>query len=146
MTELEFYRELYKNADTGYDAVSILMPKTTDEKLRHDMALHMDGYRYFARLAKEKINDAHEDAKKENPLVQIPARIGMMMHTVMDRSTSHMAELMINGSNASILDMRKQLNRLRRQNNTEEAADICQKMIDFEQDNIKRMQNYISRR
>ncbi len=143
MTELEFYRELYKNADTGYDAISILMPKTTDEKLRHDMALHMDGYRYFARLAKEKINDAHEDAKKENPLVQIPARIGMMMHTVMDRSTSHMAELMINGSNMGIIDMTKNLNRMKEKENTEEAQEVCQRVIDFEQDNIKRMKKYI---
>lgn len=143
MTELEFYRELYKNADTGYDAVSILMPKTTDEKLRHDMALHMDGYRYFARLAKEKINDAHEDAKKENPLVQIPARIGMMMHTVMDRSTSHMAELMINGSNMGIIDMTKNLNRMKEKENTKEAQEVCQRVIDFEQDNIKRMKKYI---
>ena len=139
MTELEFYRELYKNADTGYDAVSILLPKTTDEKLRHDMALHMDGYRYFARLAKEKINDAHEDAKKENPLVQIPARIGMMMHTVMDRSTSHMAELMINGSNMGIIDMTKNLNRMKEKENTKEAQEVCQRVIDFEQDNMKRM-------
>lgn len=143
MTELEFYRELYKNADTGYDAVSILMPKTTDEKLRHDMALHMDGYRYFARLAKEKINDAHEDAKKENPLVQIPARIGMMMHTVMDRSTSHMAELMINGSNMGIIDMTKNLNRMKEKGDTKEAQEVCQRVIDFEQDNIKRMKKYI---
>ena len=143
MTELEFYRELYKNADTGSDAVSILMPKTTDEKLRHDMALHMDGYRYFARLAKEKINDAHEDAKKENPLVQIPARIGMMMHTVMDRSTSHMAELMINGSNMGIIDMTKNLNRMKEKENTKEAQEVCQRVIDFEQDNIKRMKKYI---
>ncbi len=143
MTELEFYRELYKNADTGYDAVSILMPKTTDEKLRHDMALHMDGYRYFARLAKEKINDAHEDAKKETPLRQIPARIGMMMHTVMDRSTSHMAELMINGSNMGIIDMTKNLNRMKEKGNTEEAQQVCQRVIDFEQDNIKRMKKYI---
>ena len=65
------------------------------------------------------------------------------MHTMFDSSREHIAELMINGSNMSILEMRKQLNRLREQRGTEEAADICQKMIDFEQDNVKRMQNYI---
>ena len=35
MNELDFYRNLYKNTDTGYDAVTLLLPKVQDEKLHH---------------------------------------------------------------------------------------------------------------
>ena len=143
MNELEFYQNLYKSTDTGYDAVTLLLPKAQEEKLHHDMVLHMEGYRYFSRVAREQLKKANHPAKKLLGIRHIPTRVGMMVNTMFNTKPEHIAELMINGSNASILDMRKQLNRLRRQNNTEEAADICQKMIDFEQDNIKRMQNYI---
>ncbi len=143
MTELEFYRELYKSADNGYDAVSALMPKTENEKLRHDMALHMDGYRYFARVAQEKLNVAHEDAKKENFLRTMPAKIGVAMSTAWNHSSEHMAEMMINGSNMGVLEMTKNLNRLKEANASEEACETCQNMINFEQDNIKRMKKYV---
>ena len=43
----------------GYEGVSNLLPKVSDQHLRHDMSLHMDGYRHFSTLAKEKLTDAH---------------------------------------------------------------------------------------
>lgn len=143
MNEVEFYKELYRSADVGHDAVERLMPKVQDEHLRHDMALHMEGYRHFGGIARGELRRVREEARRDSPLKQLPAHIGMAMHTLFDRSSSHIAELMINGSYMSILDMRKHLNRLREQKGTEDAAILCQRMIDFEEDNVKRMQNYI---
>ena len=143
MNELEFYEQLYKDSDMGYDAVNNLLPKVTDQHLRHDMALHMDGYRHFSRLAHEKLTDAHVTPKKESAMAKVPARVGMAMHTMLDTSPSHVAELMIGGSNMGILSMHKNLNRLRESGGAEEAEDICRKVIDFEQDNIKRMTHYL---
>ena len=85
----------------------------------------------------------HTEATRDPAIKQLPAKIGMHMHTLFDRSCGHIAELMINGSNMSILNMRKKLNRLREEDGTGEADDVCQRMIDFEQNNIKRMQKYI---
>ena len=143
MNDLEFYRDLYKSSDIGFDAVTRLMPKVENKKLRHDMALHMDGYRYFARIAKEHLEEAGEKAEREKSYRQIPARIGMAMHTMFDSSPAHIAELMINGSNMSIIDLNKKLNRLREQKGSEEVIGVCQNMIDFEQTNINRMKRYI---
>ncbi len=143
MNELEFYEQLYKDADMGYDAVNNLLPKVTDQHLRHDMALHMDGYRHFSSLAKAKLEDAHRTPKKENPVLRGTARVGMAMQTMLDTTPAHVAELMINGSNMGILSMHKNLNRLRESGGAEEAEDICKKVIDFEQDNIKRMNHYL---
>ncbi|MBQ8859557.1 MAG: hypothetical protein IJ012_07230 [Clostridia bacterium] len=143
MNEVEFYQNLYKSTEAGYDAVTLLLPKAQDEKLHHDMVLHMEGYRYFGRVAREQLKKAGHPAKRPAAIRHIPARMGMTVNTMFNTKPEHIAELMINGSNSSILDMRKQLNRLRLQSNAEEATDICQKMIDFEQDNVKRMQNYI---
>ena len=127
----------------GFDAVTRLMPKVDNQKLRHDMALQMDGYRYFARIAKEHIEEAGEKAHRENGLKQLPARIGMAMQTVFDSSAAHIAELMIDGSNMSILDLNKKMNRLRERKASEESIGICQNMIDFEETNISRMKRYI---
>ncbi len=143
MNELEFYKDLYKSTDIGYDAITRLMPKVHNERLRHDMALHMSGYCHFFKMAKEYLNGVNEEVKDRSTVSRLPAHIGMTMHTMFDSSPAHIAELMINGSNLSILDMRRRLNRLREQSGTEEAATLCQRVIDFEQDNVKRMQKYI---
>ena len=143
MNELEFYQKLYKSADSGYDAVTGLLPRVQDEKLRHDMALHMEGYRHFSRLAREHLSAANQKGVKRPAIANLPARMGRMVNTMFNTSREQIAELMINSSNAGIMDMHRSLNRLQEHKGTEEAATLCQRMIDFEQDNIKRMQKYI---
>ena len=143
MNELEFYQKLYKSADIGYGTVTDLLPKVHDDKLRHDMALHMEGYRHFSHVANEYLTAANQKGEKHSPLRAIPSRVGTMVNTMFNTSREHIAELMIHNSNASILDMRRQLNRLEAHKGTEEAATVCQRVIDFEQDNIKRLQKYI---
>ena len=143
MNELEFYEQLYKDSDMGYEAVQNLLGKVSDRHLKHDMTLHMDGYKHFSRLAKDKLNEAQQTPKKESAMARVPARVGMAMSTMFDASPSHVAELMINGSNMGILSMQKNLNRLRESGGAEEAQDVCRKVIDFEQDNIKRMNQYL---
>ncbi len=143
MDETEFYQELYRSSDIGYDAVNGLLGKVTDADLRHDMVLHMEGYRHFGDLAKKELARVQVEAKRAPSVMQWPARIGMKMHTLLDTTPAHIAELMINGSNMSMLDMHKHLNQLRKRGDTDEAATVCQRMIDFEQDNIKRMQKYV---
>lgn len=143
MNELEFYEQLYKDASMGYEGVQNLLPKVSDRHLKHDMSLHMDGYRHFSSLAKEKLQGAHITPKKENALTRGTARVGMAMQTMLDTTPAHIAELMIDGSNMGILSMHKSLNRLREAGDAAEAEDICKKVIDFEQDNIKRMNQYI---
>lgn len=143
MNELEFYQKLYKSADIGYGAITDLLPKVHDEKLRHDMALHMEGYRHFSHVANEHLAAANQKGEKHSPLRALPARMGTMMNTMFNTSREHIAEVMIRQSNASILDLRRTMNRLGEHKGTEEAVTDCQRMIDFEQDNIKRMQKYI---
>lgn len=143
MNELEFYQRLYKSADSGYSAVTDLLPKVQDEKLRHDMALHMEGYRHFSHVAKEHLAAANQKGEKRSALGALPSRLGMMVNTMFNTSREHIAELMINSSNASIMELHRTMNRLEEHKGTEEAVTVCRRVIDFEQDNVKRMQKYI---
>ena len=143
MNELEFYQLLYKKADRGYGAVTDLLPKVQDEKLRHDMALHMEGYRHFSRIAKEHLSAARQQPEKGSAIGAWPSRIGSMVNTMFNTSREHIAEMMIHNSNAEILSLHRTMNRLEEHKGTDEAVNVCRRAIDFEQDNVKRMQNYI---
>lgn len=107
------------------------------------MALHMEGYRHFSHVAKEYLASSNKKGGKTSAIQMLPTRVGVFMNTMFNTSREHIAEMMITSSNTSILDMRRHLNRLQEQKGTEEAATVCQRMIDFEQDNIQRMQKYI---
>ena len=143
MNELEFYKMLYKKADSGYSTGTDLLPKVQDEKLRHDMALHMEGYRHFSHIAREHLSAANQKGEKRSAIGAIPSRVSNMVNTMFNTSREHIAELMIHASNASILDLHRTMNRLEEHKGTEEAVTVCSRVIDFEQDNIKRMQKYI---
>lgn len=143
MNELAFYKMLYRKADREYGHVTDLLPKVQDEKLRQDMARHMDGYRRFSHIAQEHLSAANQKGGKYSPLAALPGRMGCMVNTMFNTSREHIATLMIHQSNASILALHRTMNRLAEYKGSEEAVTVCRQVIDFEQENITRMQKYI---
>lgn len=143
MNELEFYKMLSQKADREYSSVTDLLPKVQDEGLRQDMARQMDGYRRFSHLAQEHLSASGRKGGKASRLSALPGRMGRMVNTMFNTSREHIATLMIHNSNASILALHRTMNRLAEYKGSEEAVALCRQVIDFEQENITRMQKYI---
>ena len=68
-------------------------------------------------------------------------KAGIHYNTMLNTSTGHIAEMMIQGSNSGILEMNKVLN------HNEEAGDkptaLAKQLIDFEEKNIERLKKYL---
>ena len=63
------------------------------------------------------------------------------MNTILNTSTSHIAELMIRGSNRGIIDMNKTLNRYPDAKGS--AVELAKELMDFEEKNITRLKKYL---
>ena len=68
-------------------------------------------------------------------------KMGVMMNTALDDTTSHMAELMIKGSSMGITQMTKVLNDY--QPPRKEVTELANRLITAEQNNIDRLKAYL---
>ena len=138
-----FMGEIYKNTKMGADAVINLLPHVRDDGLRSAMTRQLDGYEKYATRAAMHLTEEGVTPKEENWLTRLSARIGMAFNTMLNDSGSHIAEMMVEGSNMGITDLTKLLNHYESVGGVEEAVRLAYEVIAFEQHNLEVMKRYL---
>ncbi len=130
--------ELYKNVTMGKDSLINLMDKASDDEMRAEMTREMERYEEYANRASALL--AERGLKPEEPgmMAKAGSKIGMAFNTMLDTTTSHIAEMMINGATMGIINIEKQFNE---NEPTGEARRLAEEILDFEKstaDNLAR--------
>ena len=141
--EVYFFSEIYKNTKMGADAIINLLPSVKDDGIRSAMTRQLDGYEKYAARAAKHLEGAGVTPKEENWFARLSARIGMAFNTMLDSTGSHIAEMMVEGSNMGITDMTRLLNHHESKGNAEEAVRLAHEVVAFEQHNLEVMKRYL---
>ncbi len=141
ITEESFLGAIYKNAKMGADSIISLLPKVKDDALRSAMTMQLDGYEKYAARAARELECHAVEAKEEGLMVRMSAKMGMAINTMISSSASHIAEMMIEGSNMGITDMTKLVNNYDTLDS--EAVRLAREIISFEEHNIEILKRYL---
>jgi len=102
--------ELNKGACMGMDAIDFIIDKVEDEKF---INILKEQYNDYENISK-KIHEVYPDAKKEphetSAMNKAMTWYGIEMKTMTDKSSSKIAELLMQGTNMGIIEGRKLLN------------------------------------
>ena len=143
----ELYCEIYRSAKMGTESILSLLPKVENDSQRADMTTQMNGYGKFAERAKSGLSLCNAHAEEEKKSKVFAAKTGIAAETMFDSSASHIAELMIRGSNADIISITRAQNQAthgkERIPTTDEAYSLSCELIDFENRSIERMKKYL---
>jgi len=122
-TNEEMLQFLYKSASMSVDTTARVIAKTHDARLRRELNEQKDGYRRFADDAVKGLK-SHGLTPQDNPLMtKLMTNVGISVNTMIDSTPSHIAEIMINGTNMGVLKMNKHLNR--NKDISEETNKLC---------------------
>ena len=141
ITEESFLGAIYKNTKMGADAIIDLLPKVKNDSLRSDMTMQLDGYEKYAARAERALMMRGVKAKEERLMTRMSARVGIAAKTMMDASTGHIAEMMIDGSNMGITDTTKLLNNYDTRDS--DAVRLARDVVRFEEHNLETMKRYL---
>lgn len=134
---------IYQNAKMGSEALLSLLPKVADSNLRRDLTTQLDGYEGYAKRAQEYLCEQGEEAREASLWQKVSTKVGIGVNTLMDSDTSHIAEMVIEGSNMNVTDSVKLLREYENCHVSEKALRLCRDMIEFEQSNVEKMQHYL---
>ena len=138
-----FLGEIYKNTKMGADSIIHLLPHIKDDALRSVVTMQLDGYEKYAARAAEALAERGIEAKEENIVARLSARMGMAINTMIDSSTSHLAEMMIEGSNMGITDMTRLLNDHEPRGTGKAAARLAREVVAFEEHNLEMLKRFL---
>lgn len=109
--EINVLDELNKGCCMGMDAIHFILDKVEDENLKQELNHQYDQYQSIS----SKISELYPEYKNNKPhetntMNKVMTWYGIEMKTLMDNSTSKIAELLLQGTNMGIIEGRKLLN------------------------------------
>lgn len=132
---------IYQNAKMGEEAISMLLSSTPGEAICADLQTQLQNYTTVATEAANQLI-AHKAAPQDNPPMEKVGLWGSVkVNMLTDKSPSHIAEMMIQGSTMGIVDMTKQLKEAGHAEQT--VVDLGNSLIQDEQNHIERMKTYL---
>lgn len=139
--EINIYREIQKNAEMAITAIDTISDKIYDDSLSRQLARESLKYSDIRNKAIDKLLQGKTETYKVRPMNDFMLKSSINMNTMLNTSTGHIAELMIQGSNRGIIDMCKILNRY--PDLSGPATEMAKELIDFEERNIARLKKYL---
>ena len=132
--------DVYRNAKMGAEAILNLLPSGEDESLKSELTSQLTKYEEFAADAKELLEKRGESPLEESGFSKMMAKMGIKMNTLIDKTSSHVAQMVIEGAVMGVTDIQKRLNEA---DDYGEAEPIAKKLIAFEEDTAQKMKEYL---
>ncbi len=139
--EINIYREIQKNAEMAITAIDTISDKVYDEELALQIARESIKYSDIRGKAVDKLLQGKAEVYKAKPFSDMMLKSSINMNTMLNTSTSHIAEMLIQGSNRGIVETCKTLNKYQDVKGT--AVELAKELMDFEEKNIERLKKYL---
>lgn len=156
--EYKLLQEIYQGAKMGTESIQLLLPKVDNARFRSDLQTQNRQYQTTASNAEQQMKALGQCPREPSSKERVMLWMAVQANTLCNRETSHLAEMMIQGSNMGILSLTKVLNSFgspeanpaqSQQDNQQappaqnQAIDLARTTIQAEEDNINRLKIYL---
>ena len=98
----ELLNFVYQNSQMGMESLSQLLEIAEDEEFRSCMEKQLDKYREFHNEAKRLLQERGHNEKSLGMFDKLKTYLMINMQTMSDKSTSHLAQMLIEGSSMGV--------------------------------------------
>lgn len=135
------YREIQKNAQMGMKAIQTITGKVMDDQLSRQLSGQGLKYSEFYSRAGDKLLEGRAGQFQSNAIEDMMLVGGIHTNTFFNVSTSHIAEMVIEGCNKGVMQINKALNQC--SNASSQSKGIAKEMVEFEEKSMETMKQYL---
>ena len=133
--------ELNKGLKMGMDSISNVSEKVQDDRFKQDLKYQYDEYNKILNEVNDELTNYDDFPKEINPVQKAMGWMGVELNTMMDKSNSKIAELMIQGTNMGIIEGVKLLNQ--NPDADEEVKNVLNEFIKFQENTVEQLKKYL---
>ncbi len=141
--DAELLQDIYSNVKMGSDSIINLLPKIKDDDMKTLMTTQLDQYEKYAQDVKKQLVSQGIEPKEVNPVSKLSAKIGMEMKSMQDNTTSHMAEMMVQGSTMDVTDLLQKVSAYEKYPDCRNSVSLAKEIVAFEERNIEKMKEFL---
>ena len=141
--DAEFLQDIYSNVKMGSDSIINLLPKIKDDDMKMMMTSQLNQYEKYAQNVKDQLVKQGVEPREVNPVSKLSAKIGMEMKSMQDSTTSHMAEMMVQGSTMDVTDLLQKVSVYEKCPECKNSVSLAREIVAFEERNIEKMKEFL---
>lgn len=134
-------QEVQKNTKMAMKAIDALSGKIYDDALSIQVTRESMKYAEIYNRATDRLIDGKAASYRDNGFQDIMLKGSVNANTMLNTSTSHIAEMLIQGSNRGLTSMWKSINHHEKAGDV--SMEIAKELMDFEEKNIERLKKYL---
>lgn len=133
--------EIHKGACMGKDAINDVLDKVEDESLKKELEKEYEDYDRISKQIEDIYPKYNEGEPHEtNAVNKAMTKMQVDMKTFNDKSTSKIAELLLQGVNMGIIEGRKILNK---KDLNKEVTDIVSTYVTMQEESVEKLKHYL---
>lgn len=140
----EILNFIYQNSQMGIDTLKQLIELTKNsrnEEFKNVLQSQYDEYKKIYTDTEELIKSRGKDPKDLNAFAKISTYLMINLKTIIDKTPSHISEMLIQGSTMGIIDITKRINDYG--DADKEILDLAHRLLQFEKDNQEEFKKFL---
>lgn len=137
----EILKEVQKNSQMAVKAIDMISEKTSDDIMRYELIKEKRKYSDIYNRAEERLLQNKAEEYHSSAIEDMMLKSAINMNTILNCSSSKLAELMIQGSNRGMTSMWKSMNH--HEAATDTSLEIAKELVDLEEKCIAQLKRYL---
>ena len=139
---IELLNDIYQDTKMGEESIKNILPSVEDKELLEHFQAQMSGYSEYYNKARELLAKQQEIPKENGMMEKMMVGMSTKVNTLIDKTPSHLAEMVIQGCNMGVIQMTKHLNQYDDQAENE-VVKLARDVMKFEEESAKKLQKYL---
>ena len=138
---VEFLNYIHQNSEMGQDTIKQLVGISKDEEYKKMLQSQLEEYKMIYDTTDKKIKELNKQAKDINVFSKASTYFMVNLNTLVNKTPSHISEMLIQGSTMGIIDITKKINEY--PNADKAILDLANKLLKLEQNNVEECKKYL---
>ncbi len=137
----ELLNYVYKNSQMGVNTIEQLLGIVEEEDFKKHIDSQLNEYRHINEESKRLLDRLGYEEKGVGTLNEISAYMMINFKTLRDKSPSHIAEMLINGSTMGIIQATRNIKKYKDQD--KEFLALMEKLLKTEENNFQQLKKFL---
>ena len=138
---LEMINYIYQNAQMGQDTLTHLLKIAEDADFRKMLESQKNEYKRIFDECDKRLSQTNSETKGIGKMAEMSTYLMINMKTLVDKTSSHIASMIMQGSVMGIIDITKNLKKY--ENAEQSILSLGERLLQIEEDNLDECKKFL---
>lgn len=138
----EMLNYVYQNSQMGMESVNQIIEIVENREFKKCLTRQLSEYKDINMKAKKMLHENGYDEKGINEMEKLSAYLMINLKTMTNKSSSHIAEMMVKGSNMGIIDAQKKIHEYEEESE-KSIVTLMKTLLKTEEQNVEELKKYL---